>query len=182
MPLRTPLYDWHLRNGRASSISVAGTCPFSTRRSPTSTMPYAPGPASSMSATWAGSRSQGTTPLGLIDSVFSNDAASMKAGQVRYGLICNDKGGIQDDVLVYRWPSGWGMVVNASNRVKIVGCLEQRRTAYSAQVMDHTRETCMIAVQGPKAVELCRGLTDKDMSSLPYYYGTAASYRGTPSP
>ena len=37
----------------------------------------------------------------------------MKEGQVRYGLVCNDQGGIRDDVLVYRWPDVFGMVVNA---------------------------------------------------------------------
>ena len=51
----------------------------------------------------------------------------MKDGQVRYGLICNERGGVRDDVLVYRWPYGYAMVVNAGNREKIVAWLAQHR-------------------------------------------------------
>ena len=64
--------------------------------------------------------------LALIQHVYTNNAATMKDGQVRYGLVCNEQGGIRDDVLVYRWPYGWAMVVNASNRAKIVGWLEHQ--------------------------------------------------------
>src|SRR5256885_13496227 len=62
----------------------------------------------------------GPDALALIQQVFSNNAATMKDFQVRYGLVCNDDGGIRDDVLVYRWPYGYAMVVNASNRDKII--------------------------------------------------------------
>ncbi len=54
-------------------------------------------------------------PSTSIQRVFTNNAATMKDMQVRYGLVCNDQGGIRDDVLVYRWPYGYAMVVNASN-------------------------------------------------------------------
>ena len=52
----------------------------------------------------------------------------MKDFQVRYGLVCNEQRRHPDDVLVYRWPYGWAMVVNASNREKIVGVLNDNRT------------------------------------------------------
>ena len=64
----------------------------------------------------------------------------MKDGQVRYGLICNDRGGIRDDVLVYRWPYGWAMVVNASNRDKIVEHLEANKGGRDVQVIDQTTD------------------------------------------
>ena len=63
----------------------------------------------------------------LIQHVWTNNAATMKDMQVRYGLVCNEQGGIRDDVLVYRWPYGWAMVVNASNREKIVSWLNQHQ-------------------------------------------------------
>ena len=65
----------------------------------------------------------GPDALALIQHVYTNDAATMKDGQVRYGLICNEQGGVRDDVLVYRWPYGYAMVVNAGNREKIVAWL-----------------------------------------------------------
>src|SRR5207244_2534103 len=87
-------------------------------------------------------------------------------------------GGIRDDVLVYRWPYGWAMVVNASNRTKIVDWLNQHKSVNHVQILDQTLESCMIAVQGPRAVEICRGLTDADAGQLKYYYASPTRYQG----
>jgi aminomethyltransferase len=104
----------------------------------------------------------------------------MKDFQARYGLLCNDQGGVRDDVLVYRWPYGWAMVVNAANRAKIVGWLEQQKGGRDAALRDQTESTCMLALQGPKAVGLCAGLTAADPAALAYYHSTATTYRGGP--
>src|SRR6516225_2398676 len=69
----------------------------------------------------------GPDALALIQRVFTNDAATMKPGQVRYGLICNEEGGILDDVLVYRLAPFWLMVVNASNREKILAWISRHQ-------------------------------------------------------
>jgi aminomethyltransferase len=120
----------------------------------------------------------GTDALALIQEVYTNNAAAMKDGQARYGLICNEHGGIRDDVLVYRWPYGWAMVVNASNRGKIVDWLAQHKNGRTVEVMDQTATTCMLAVQGPQALALCRGLTEADAEQLAYYHATPTRYRG----
>src|SRR5204863_770663 len=104
----------------------------------------------------------GPDALDLIQHVYTNNAATMKDGQARYGLVCNAAGGIRDDVLVYRWPYGWAMVVNASNREKIVGWLVENKGGRNVQVMDQTFDTAMLAVQGPQALALVRGLTETD--------------------
>src|SRR5438445_13026913 len=80
----------------------------------------------------------GPDALDLIQHVYTNNAATMKDMQVRYGLICNENGGIRDDVLVYRWPYGWAMVVNASNRGKIVGWLAESKGGLKAEIQDQT--------------------------------------------
>src|SRR5260370_1562370 len=100
----------------------------------------------------------GPDALALIQKVYTNNAATMKDGQVRYGLVCNDKGGIRDDVLVYRWPYGYAMVVNAANRAKIVDWLEKHKGGRQGQVQDQTTTTAMIAGQGPKAAALLKGV------------------------
>src|SRR5438094_3900665 len=110
----------------------------------------------------------GPAALDLIQRVYTNTAATMKDFQVRYGLVCNDQGGIRDDVLVYRWPYGWAMVVNASNREKIIGWLNESRGARNAQVIDQTLETCMVAVQGPRAIAMGQDLTEADPAKLGY--------------
>jgi aminomethyltransferase len=70
------------------------------------------------------------------------------------------------------------MVVNAGNRAKIVDWLEKHRGGRQVQVQDQTTATAMIAVQGPKAVGLCKGLFSADVGELSYYFATATQYRG----
>src|SRR6202011_4784656 len=104
----------------------------------------------------------GADALALIQQVYTNNAATLKDFQVRYGLVCNEQGGIRDDVLVYRWPYGYAMVVNASNRTKIVDWLAQHKSGRQVDIVDQTLQTCMIAIQGPKALAMCQGLTEAD--------------------
>lgn len=120
----------------------------------------------------------GEGALDLLQHVCSNDAASMKDFQVRYNLICNENGGILDDVLVYRWPYGWSMVVNASNRQKILDWLEKHKDTRNVEIEDRTLETCMIAVQGPQAIEICKELVDTNVSELKYYFAAPTQYQG----
>src|SRR5438034_725135 len=122
----------------------------------------------------------GPDALDLIQHVYTNNAATMKDGQVRYGLVCNEQGGMRDDVLVYRWPYGWAMVVNASNREKIVAWLAEHKGTRNVEISDRTTATCMVAVQGPQALELSRGLTLADARELHYYYATPTTYQGKP--
>src|SRR5262249_48543386 len=86
---------------------------------------------------------EGSGSLDFIQKIYTNNAATMKEGQIRYGLICNERGGILDDVLVYRWPDGFGMVVNASNREKIVAWIGSHQEAKNAKVLDVTKQTFM---------------------------------------
>jgi aminomethyltransferase len=120
----------------------------------------------------------GPDALALLQQVYTNNAAAMKDGQARYGLVCNPRGGIRDDVLVYRWPYGWAMVVNASNRGKIVDWLAEHKGTRSVDIQDQTTTTCMLAVQGPQALALCRGLTEADAEQLAYYHATPTRFHG----
>ncbi len=70
------------------------------------------------------------------------------------------------------------MVVNAGNREKIVGWLAQNKGTRNVEVRDRTMDTVMAAVQGPKAMEIVRGLTETDASKLAYYHATPTHYRG----
>ena len=92
---------------------------------------------------------EGPDSLDLIQQVYTNNAGTMKDFQVRYGLVCNEQGGIRDDVLVYKWPYGYAMVVNASNRLKVLDWLAMHKGNRNVQIADQTLATCMIAIQGP---------------------------------
>jgi aminomethyltransferase len=176
---RTPLHDWHQAHG-ARLVDFAGWEMPIQYTSITEEHQAVRGAAGVFDISHMGRLSfAGAGALDLIQRVFSNNAAAMKDFQVRYGLVCNGAGGIRDDVLVYRWPYGWAMVVNASNRDKIVAWLDEYRGGRDVQVSDQTPGTGMVAVQGPRAVEMCRGLTEADSAQLAYYFATPTRYRGT---
>jgi aminomethyltransferase len=120
----------------------------------------------------------GRDALPFLEHVFSNSVATMSDGQVRYGLVLNERGGIRDDVLVYKWPRSFGVVVNAGNRVKILDHFRRHAAGRQVQIDDRTFDTAMIAVQGPKAVKLVDDLFGTDPGGLKYYHAVETVYRG----
>lgn len=128
---------------------------------------------------------QGENIDGFLDQLTTRRVAGMDVGSIRYSLMTNESGTILDDVLVYRLgrPNGesfYMMVVNASNREKIAGWIQQNLQAsdHNVQLDDRTQETAMIAVQGPKANELVAKLAELDPSTLKYYTGTVSTVAG----
>jgi aminomethyltransferase len=178
MALRTPLYDWHVARGARMADFAGWDMPiqYTTIIDEHTAVRTDAGlfDISHMGRLSFG----GPDALALIQLVYTNDAATLQDGQVRYGLTCNEQGGIRDDVLVYRWPYGFAMVVNASNRAKIVGWLAEHKGSRNVQVTDQTLDTCMVAVQGPQALAKCRGLTEAEAAALPYYHATPTRYHG----
>src|SRR5262245_14221365 len=175
--LRTPLYDWHLAR-KARMVPFGGwEMPVQYTSILNEHRAVRTG-AGLFDISHMGRLSFfGPDALTLIEKVFTNSAGGMKDMQVRYGLVCNEAGGVLDDVLVYRWPYGWAMVVNASNREKIVSWLQQHSTGLNAPLADHTMTTGMLAVQGPRAIELCAGLFEADPAKLNYYYAAPTRWR-----
>jgi aminomethyltransferase len=178
MGQRTVLYDWHVAHG-GRIVEFGGwdmPVQYTTIIDEHATVRSAAGlfDISHMGRLSFG----GPDALAFIQKIYTNNAATMKDGQVRYGLVCNDNGGIRDDVLVYRWPYGYAMVVNASNRTKIVDWISDSKGSLNFEMQDQTLTTCMIAVQGPKAIEMCKGLTEADASKLAYYYAAPTRCMG----
>src|SRR5262245_14635631 len=178
--LRTPLYDWHVAH-QAKMVEFGGWDMPVQYTGIIDEHAAVRSAAGLFDISHLGRLSfGGPDSLALIDQVCTNSAAAMKDFQVRYNLICNEQGGIRDDVLVYRWPYGWAMVVNASNRLKIVDWLQLHKSVGRVQIVDQTLDTCMVAAQGPKEMEMCQGLTDADDSQLKVYYAAPTNYKGRP--
>src|SRR5436190_12670441 len=160
MPLRTPLYDRHVALG-ARMVDFAGWDMPVQYTSIVEEHQAVRTAAGLFDISHMGRLSfGGPGALDLIQAVYTNNAATLKDFQVRYGLVCNEKGGIRDDVLVYRWPYGYAIVVNASNRHKILSWLADHAGKRNVNWEDRTTATGMIAVQGPRAVELCEDLAE----------------------
>lgn len=90
----------------------------------------------------------------FIEWVTTNDFGSLMPRQGQYSLLPNEIGGVVDDIIVHRLaPDLASMVVNASNHAKDVSWLS-RQNRFGVSLEDHTHQTVMLAVQGPRATEL----------------------------
>jgi aminomethyltransferase len=180
MALRTPLHEWHVAHG-GRMVDFAGWDMPVQYTSIVDEHQAVRGKAGLFDISHMGRLAfTGPDALAWIQHVYTNDAATLKDGQVRYGLVCNDAGGIRDDVLVYKLDVGYVMVVNASNREKIVGWLNESKGTFNANLLDRTLDTCMIAVQGPEAINLVKGLTEHDAKKLKYYFAVTTNYKSQP--
>jgi aminomethyltransferase len=177
---RTPLYDWHVAHG-GRMVDFAGW-----------SMPVQYG--SIVDEHHATRRAIGLFDIShmgrlivdgpdaraFLDSLLTRRIDDMTPGQVRYSLMCNNAGGVLDDVLVYQIHlpegglSGYGLVVNASNRTKILAWIGGRRAKFDVQIQDKTGDYAMIAAQGPRAIEALDAITDYELTSLRYYHGVMA--------
>lgn len=127
-------------------------------------------------------RFDGPNALAFIDGLVTRKVSDLKPGRIRYGLVCQEDGGILDDILVYHLQDSSGqdytwLVVNAGNREKIAAWIQQRLPS-DVTFTDRTEQTAMIAVQGPKAIAVAQDLVEGDLSELKYYQGREAQVLG----
>ncbi len=115
-------------------------------------------------------RFTGTAALGWLESVTTNRVGRLEPGQIQYSLVCNPDGGVIDDILVYRpHEPGYLVVCNASNRDAVVAQFQAHAPATGATLDDQTLETAMIAVQGPRALEIAGRVVAGDLAGIAYY-------------
>ncbi len=114
-------------------------------------------------------RLKGPKALDLIQQVTSNDASKLIDGKVQYSCLPNDKGGIVDDLLVYRASAEeYILVVNASNIEKDWNWIKQFNS-YGVEMINESDDWSLLAVQGPKAILALQKLTKVDLSKMEYY-------------
>jgi aminomethyltransferase len=104
---------------------------------------------------------EGPRATELLQATLSNDLNRIEPGQAQYTLLTNERGGIIDDLIVYRLEEfRYLLIVNASNRVADFGWLKERELPGS-DVRDVSDEYALLAVQGPQAIERL-GLPEAD--------------------
>lgn len=112
---------------------------------------------------------EGPGALDLIQYVTSNDVAKLVNGQVQYTCMPNEKGGIIDDLLVYRFnKQKFMLVVNASNIEKDWNWINSHNT-FGATTKNISDEISLFAVQGPEAVSTIQKITNLDLKAMKYY-------------
>ncbi len=105
-----------------------------------------------------------------LDRLVSNRLSDLAIGQARYNVICNERGGIIDDSLVYRDEAErFTVVVNAGPRLRDLDHFRQV-VAGDCEVEDLTLQTALIAVQGPRSLDLLRPMADFAIDDVDYYH------------
>ena len=118
----------------------------------------------------------------LVQKLSTNAVSRLSDGRVLYTLFCNETGGIVDDLLIYRHADNrYMLVVNASNIEKDLAWVKTCNDT-GAEVKDISEDTALIALQGPKAIDLLNPFVpEQDVSEIPYFRFTAGEVAGVPT-
>ncbi len=118
----------------------------------------------------------GPDAAAFLDYALVGKISAMAVGKAKYSLICNEDGGIIDDLIVYRRPAAAGtaqgstdaflVVPNAGNAAVVAAAFTERAAGFNVVVDDASAATSLVAVQGPKAQELLLRLVPAAQHSL----------------
>ena len=110
-----------------------------------------------------------------------NDVSRVAIGQAQYSALCNERGTILDDLLVYRFPDRVMLVVNASNRDKDWRWVTGYAGGYDVELSDDSDNIALIALQGPASQEILTPLTAADLGAVGYYRFAVGEVAGAPA-
>ncbi|MEU8616826.1 glycine cleavage system aminomethyltransferase GcvT [Streptomyces sp. NPDC048623] len=129
----------------------------------------------------------GPQAVELLDYALVGNISTVGNGRARYTMICQEDGGIIDDLIVYRLgeteagSSEYMVVANASNAQVVLDALVARAEGFDAEVRDDRDAYALIAVQGPESPGILKSLTDADLDGLKYYAGLPGTVAGVPA-
>jgi aminomethyltransferase len=125
-------------------------------------------------------RVRGPKALAAVNHLVSNDVGVLVDGQAQYAVMCNEQGGIVDDVVVYKLSAEDVIIcVNAANRDKdLAWVLAHQAFPAEATITDEGDHWVQLAVQGRNAAAVLRGLTDVDVDAIGTYHFAAGTVAG----
>tara|TARA_Y100001934_G_scaffold283489_1_gene403701 strand:- start:3276 stop:4373 length:1098 start_codon:yes stop_codon:yes gene_type:complete len=104
----------------------------------------------------------------FIQKITINDIDKITVGQIQYSAMCNENGGIIDDLLIYKRKDDFMMVVNASNRKKDLSWLK-KNCDEDLSIKDISDDISMVAIQGPKSRIILQHITNSNLMEIGYY-------------
>jgi aminomethyltransferase len=126
---------------------------------------------------------EGERSAEFVDYLVANDISRREAWQATYCVMCNDDGGVVDDLLVYKFPDRFRLVVNAANIDKdfdwVSQCLE-RFGSDGVKLVNESDAIALLALQGPDSEAILTPLSDLDPSTLGYYRFAESRVVGEP--
>lgn len=113
---------------------------------------------------------RGPQAFDFVQHLVTNDASTLYDGRVMYTAMCNEDGGVLDDLVVYRLSEEeYMLVVNAANIEKDFAWMQEHNEA-GADLENASDETALLALQGPRSFEILSGLTDAPIDDLSFYH------------
>ena len=113
---------------------------------------------------------EGPEAPAFLSRMVTQNPDTLPIGKARYGFLLDEAGGIIDDIIVYREPDRFFVVVNAGNRTDVVAWLDRHRPPGNRVVMrDLSDDLAFIAIQGPASAAIVSGPLGPAVAKLPYY-------------
>lgn len=128
----------------------------------------------------------GPQAIEFLEYALAGKMSNLALMQAKYSLLLNEQAGIIDDLIVYHNAEGeYLLVANAGNHNAVVEKLTARSKGFDVTVTDHSDETALIAVQGPRALEILQATEgfevvegQQNLVDLKYYWTTNATFNG----
>ncbi len=135
---------------------------------------------------------KGESRSDFLDALLTRAVSDLKPGAARYSLLCNEAGGVLEDLLVYADQDQHMLVVNASNRDKVLKWFAEHSIPNAAQntgrapdvggaFEDKTSDIAMLALQGPAAQDILQPLADADLTAIKRYRFARCKICGLPA-
>ncbi|MCG7290370.1 MULTISPECIES: glycine cleavage system aminomethyltransferase GcvT [unclassified Corynebacterium] len=115
---------------------------------------------------------QGPDAAAFLDYTLISNFSALKEGKAKYSMIVAEDGGILDDLITYKFSENHFMVVpNAANTNAVWAAFEARKGDFDVELSNNSEAFALVAVQGPRALEVLEPLLSDDASALSYYSG-----------
>ena len=122
---------------------------------------------------------EGPNALDLLQYICSNDISKLIPGKAQYNYLPNEEGGVVDDLIVYQLNAKkYLLVVNASNIEKDWDHILKHNKKFNAGLEDVSKETALLAIQGPKAIMAMQSICDARIDLLSNYSHTTNTFAG----
>lgn len=102
----------------------------------------------------------------FLNYITTNNVMNLEVGQAQYTLMCRENGGVIDDLLVYQEGDFMMAVINAGNRKKDLAWMEEQSQNFNVTIEDVSDDSVLLALQGPKAVNVLSKLTEDPIDKL----------------
>lgn len=122
---------------------------------------------------------EGLEAIAFVNRLTTNDVTKLVDGQAQYSAFTNEKGGVVDDLLVYRFDQNkLLLVVNAGTTDKDWAWITSHKKDEDVTLTNASSDYCQIAVQGPNAVGILQQLTEIKLDEIKYYWFTTGKVDG----